>query len=248
MAKRSATVRRLSWVLGIPAATALAAFGVAAWQANAATPSPGPSPRVAAEPAGVSDPGPSPEPLVGTGNDPLTTHELARARAAALTPRLKAEARDVTGAAGPEYLWAEVVTDGAGRHAEVYYYDYRADKLVKQVVDLATGKVTGSYAAAGMQPPPARREVGAALGLLLAGPFAADLRDGYARATGRAFAGRDDIVVTAHVYDPRPADTGARRCGAHRCLQLVVQAVGGPFIDLSHLIVDLSGRRVARLK
>jgi hypothetical protein len=244
----STTARRLSWGLGISTATALAAFGVAAWQANAAPPSPGTTSGVAAEPARVSDPSPPPEPTAGTGSDPLTSDEVARARAAALTAKLSAEAEDATGAAGPEYLSAEVVTEGAGRHAEVYYYDYRTERLVKQVVDLATGAVTGSYSATRMQPPPARREVDTALGLLLAGPFAADLRDGYAAATGRAFAGPDDIVVTAHVYESRPADIGAHECGAHRCLQLVVQAADGPFIDLNHLIIDLSGRSIVRLR
>ncbi|WP_239087200.1 hypothetical protein [Actinoplanes digitatis] len=242
-------VKRSSWRLVVPAATALAAFGLVEWQANAAPPLPGTPPAAAtAEPARVSDPSPPPEPAAGTGGDPLTTGELARARAAALTPRLAAGARDVTGAAGPEYLSAETAADGATRQAEVYYYDYRADRLVKQVVDLATGRVTGSYSATGMQPPAARREVDAALGLLLAGPFAADLRDGYAAATGRPFAGAADVVVTAHVYRARPADTtGARACGVHRCLQLVAQAGDGPFIDLDHLIIDLSGRSIARL-
>ncbi|MET8153241.1 hypothetical protein ACIBSW_34180 [Actinoplanes sp. NPDC049668] len=244
MAGRSASAR-----LFVAAATALAAFGVVEWQANAAPPGPGAPPAAAtAEPARVTDPSTPPEPAAGTGGDPLTTAELARARAVALTPRLAAGARDVTGAAGPEYLSAETAADGATRQAEVYYYDYRADRLVKQVVDLAGGKVTGSYAAAGMQPPASRREVDAALGLLLAGPFAADLRERYAAATGRAYAGAGDVVVTAHVYRARPADTtGARQCGAHRCLQLVVQAADGPFIDLDHLIFDLSGRSVARL-
>ena len=154
----------------------------------------------------------------------------------------------VTGAAGPEYLSAEIATDGGGRRAEVYYYDYRADRLVKQVVDLSTGRVTGSYSATGMQPPAARREIDAALNLLLAGPFGADLRQGFAAATGRAYLGPDDIVASAYIHEARPADTLARECGAHRCLQLVVQAVDGPFVDLDDLIIDLSGRAVVRLK
>jgi hypothetical protein len=243
---RAATVRRLSWGLGISTVTALAAFGVASWQANAAPPSPG-GPGVAAEQPRVSDPSPAPEQATGTGSDALTTDEVGRARAVALAP-LTGGTEDVTGAAGPEYLSAELVTDGAQRRADVYYYDYRAEKLIKQVVDLGTGKVTGSYAAAGMQPPAADREVGTALDLVLASPHAAELRDGYARATGRTYSGKDDIVVTAHVYKARPADTAVRNCGKHRCLQLIVQAADGPFIDLNQIIIDLSGRTVARLK
>ena len=245
---RTTTARRWFWGLGISTATALAAFGVAGWQVHAAPPAPAATPGAAVDPPRVSDPSPAPEPAAGTGSDPLTTGEIAEARTAALSPLLAAGARDVTGAAGPEYLSGEPAADSAVRRAELYYYDYRTDTLVKQIVDLATGELTGSYAATGLQPPATAREVDTALGLVLAGPYAADLRDRYARGTGRALAGRQDLVVTAHVHRARPADTAARRCGAHRCLRLVVQAAGGPFIDLDDIIIDLSGRTVVRVK
>jgi len=248
----SHTVRRWSWGLAISTVTAVAAFGVASWHANAAPSSPGSTPGAtsgaAAEQPRVSNPSPVPEAAAGTGSDPLTTDEVGKARATALTPELAAKAKDVTGAAGPEYLSAEIAAPESGRRAELYYYDYATDKLVKQVVDVGTGKLIGSYSAAGLQPPASRREIEAARDLVLAGPFAKDLRDRFAQATGRALAGKDDLVVTAHVYRARPADTGAQECGWHRCLQLIVQAVGGPFIDANDIIIDLSGRTVARLK
>lgn len=246
----SHTVKRWSWGLSISTVTAVVAFGVASWHANAA-PSPGSTPgatSAAAEPARVSDPSPVPEAAAGTGSDPLTTDEVGKARATALTPQLVAEAKDVTGAAGPEYLSAEIAAPESGRRAELYFYDYTTDKLVKQVVDLGTGKLIGSYSAAGLQPPASRREIEAARDLVLASPFAKDVRDRYAQATGRVFAGKDDLVVTAHVYRARPADTGAKECGRHRCLQLIVQAAGGPYLDANDIIIDLSGRTVARLK
>jgi hypothetical protein len=244
---RSTTVRRWAWGLGISTATAVTAFGVAGWQASAA-PTPGTTPGAAAEQPRVSDPSPVAEPAAGTGSDALTAGELAKARTAALTRQLGA-AKDVTGAAGPEYLSAELSADSSVRRAELYFYDYGTDKLVKQVVDLGTGKLTGSYTATGMQQPAADREVATALDLVLAGPYAKDLRDRYAQATGRTWTGKQDVVVTAHVHQARPADPAAvRRCGAHRCLRLVVQAADGPFIDLDDIIIDLSGRTVARLK
>ncbi|GAB1692405.1 hypothetical protein [Krasilnikovia sp. M28-CT-15] len=239
--------RKWAWGLGIAAVTAVTAFGAASWQANAA-PSPSTPPGVAAEQPRVSDPQVGPEPAAGTGSDPLTGTEVANARKLAVTPQLAATARNVTGAAGPEYLSAEVDAESGGRHAELYYYDYGTDKLIKQVVDLATGKLAGSYSATRMQPPASPGEVTAALDLLLADPLAADLKDGYRKATGRELAGKDGLIADAHVYTADPADTGAGQCGAHRCLQLVVQTGDGHFIDVNHIIIDLSGRTVARLK
>jgi len=235
------------WVLGVATVTAVIAFGVASWEANAA---PAPStPTVAAEQPGVSNPDPGPAPAAGIGDDALTSTELTRARALAETAQLKAGAKDVTGAAGPEYLSAAIAdTDaGTGRTAELYYYDYRGNRLVKQVVDLTGGKLVGTYAATGMQLPPSDREVRTALELLLASPLSAELKDAYARATGQPFTGQG-LSPTAHIYHAMPADTGAAQCGKHRCLQLVVQVTGGPFIDINDIIIDLSGRTVARLK
>ncbi|MEU4215416.1 hypothetical protein [Actinoplanes sp. NPDC026623] len=239
--------RKWAWGLGIAAVTAVTAFSVASWQANAA-PAPNTPPGAAAEQPRVSDPRVGPEPATGTGSDPLTSSEVERARKIAVTTQLKAGAKDVTGAAGPEYLSAEVDTDSAGRRAELYFYDYRSDKLIKQVVDLGTGKLAGSFSAAKMQPPASQREVAAALDILLADPLGADLKDAYRTVTGKELAGKAGLVADAHVYTADPADTGARQCGKRRCLQLVVQTEDGHFIDVNHIIIDLSGRTAARLK
>ncbi|WP_067506915.1 hypothetical protein [Actinoplanes sp. TFC3] len=239
--------RRWAWGLGIATASALTAFGVASWQANAA-PNPAPSTAAAADAPRVSDPQPGPEAAAGTGADPLTTDEVGKARAAALTPELARKSTDVTGAAGPEYLSIELAEEGDARTADVYFYDYKTDKLVKQVVDLRTGKVAGSYSAAGMQLPASDREVQTALDLLMADPLAAELKSAYQQATGKTLAGKDGLTVTAHVFKARPADAATKQCGKHRCLQLVVQSKDGTFIDANDLVIDLSGRTVARLK
>jgi len=235
------------WVLGVATVTALIAFGVASWEANAA-PSPSAPPTVAADQASVSNPDPGPPPSAGIGDDALTSTELTRARTLAETAQLRAGARDVTGAAGPEYLAADIAdTDpGTGRTAELYYYDYHGGKLVKQVVDLDHGKLTGSYAATGMQLPPSDREVSTALQLLLANPLSSELKSAYIRATGTSFTGQG-LNPSAHVYHAMPADTGASQCGKDRCLRLIVQTSDGHILDLDKIIVDLSGRTVARL-
>jgi hypothetical protein len=239
--------RKWAWGTGIAVVTAVTAFGAASWQANAA-PSPSTPPGAAAEQPRVSDPQAGPEPAAGTGSDPLTSTEVERARKIAVTPQLASGTEDVTGAAGPEYLSAELDADADGRGAELYYYDYKADKLVKQVVDLNAGKLTGSYSAAKMQPPASRREVTAALDILLADPLASDLKEAFRAATGKQLAGKQDLVADAHVYTADAADSGASQCGKHRCLQLVVQTEDGHFIDVNQIIIDLSGRTAARLK
>ena len=195
----------------------------------------------------VSDPSAAPELASGTGSDPLTTSELAKARTVAVTPQLAANARNVAGEAGPEYLSAELDLDRPGRQAEVYFYDYQANKLIKQVVDLKTGKLAKSFSADSMQLPATQPEVDAALDLLLADPAAADLKDAYKKATGKEFAGKDGLTVNAHVFKARAADPTVKQCGKHRCLQLVVETPDGLFIDVHQIIVDLSGRKIARL-
>jgi hypothetical protein len=88
------------WILGVATVSAMLAFGVASWRANAA-PSPGGPPTVAAEPATVCNPNPGPEPVAGIDQDALTTTEPGRARALADNARLKTGTKDVTGVAGP---------------------------------------------------------------------------------------------------------------------------------------------------
>jgi len=237
-------VNKWGWGLGIATATALTAFGAASWHANAA-PNPG-NPTAASEETLVSDPKPGPERKNGIGVDALTTDEVTRARTIALTPELAAQAKDVTGKAGPQYLSVELAADGS-RTADVYFYDYGKNKLFKQVVDLQAGKLAKSFSADSMQLPATQPEVDAALDLLLADPAAADLKDAYKKATGKEFAGKDGLTVNAHVFKARAADPTVKQCGKHRCLQLVVETPDGLFIDVHQIIVDLSGRKIARL-
>ncbi|GIF12885.1 hypothetical protein FHX34_102822 [Actinoplanes teichomyceticus] len=239
--------RKWGWGLGIATVSAVTAFGLASWQANAAPSAPA-TPGATADQPRVSHPSPVPEAAAGTGSDPLTGTEVDRARGIALTPELAATARDVTGQPGPEYLAAELDAEGTGREAELYFYDYRTEKLYKQVVDVRTGKLVKSYSATGMQPPASEREAKVALDLLLADPLGANFREAYRKATGQQLGGADGLVPTAHVYTAKPADQGAGQCGASRCVQLIVKTADGHFINVTDLVIDLSGRTVARLK
>nr|BFE75747.1 hypothetical protein GCM10020092_090480 [Actinoplanes digitatis] len=229
--------------LGIATVTAVTAFGVASWQANAA-PSPGTPPGAAAEQPRVSDPRVAPEPATGTGSDPLTSAEVDRARKIAVIPL--SGGKDAAGAAGPEYLSAELDAESGGRSAELYYYDYKTDKLVKQVVDLKTGKLAGSYSAAKMQPPASQHEVAAALDILLADPLAADLKDAYRAATARSSrASRAWCRTRTSIRRMRPTAAAQWQapCPGWSCRPRTAY-----YRRQHQMVIDLSGRTVARLK
>jgi len=254
--------QRLRWGLGIASSTAVVALAVA-WigGATASTPQRAPGGEAAAaaetEPAQApaaapaTDPTTGPAPAAGVGRDPLTPSELDRARTAALDASLRAGTTDVNGAAGPEYLSFELVESkaaGAPRRAAVYFYDYTANKLIKRVVNLKTGAVEGTFSAARRQPPPADREVAKALEIFLADGLSADFKTRFQTATGKAFTAPAQLDITGTTYVARPADTGADKCGENRCVQFITQVPNGPFIDITDIVVDLSGRTVARLR
>jgi hypothetical protein len=252
--------QRLRWGFGIAVTTAVVATAAVSLAAAATAPTPAPTPatgaaagetRVETEsgPVTVDDPTPGPAPAAGTGRDPITPNERAAARAVAAGGL--AAGTDVTGAAGSEYLSSELVddrSDGA-RRAAFYFYNYTDNTLVKQVVNLKTGKLDGSFAAPGIQPPASERESTEAFRLFLASELSADFKARFRQATGSDLTDLKQVLLSTPSYVAAPADEGAPQCGRHRCLQLVPQVPnGGVFIDITDIVVDLSGRVVARLK
>jgi hypothetical protein len=151
----------------------------------------------------------------------------------------------VTGAAGAEILSVNLpgaVGEGGLRRAEVLLYDYRSDRLLKRVVNLTAGKVDGSYSAAGRQPPPVTREIEAASGLLWNDKSAAVLHERFKAATGADLTSLAQLTVDAQSFTAAEGP-----CARHRCLMLLPQPAGQPYLDLTDLVVDLSARAVIRL-
>jgi hypothetical protein len=228
---------RLRWGLGIAVTTALVAFGVASIDAGAAPSTPAPD-----TPGGATAPR-------GTGRDPVTPTELDRARTLVAGAPLPGASTDVTGGPGLEYLSFELVDSKRDdvRRAALYFYNYTGDTLVKRVVNLTAGVVEATHSATGMQPPATAREVSVAFDVLLADPLGAEFRSRYQRVTGGPFTTVDRVRVTAQTFVSQSTDRTVANCGKHRCVQLITQARGGPYIDITDLVVDLSGRTVARL-
>ncbi|KRV49134.1 hypothetical protein AQ490_21640 [Wenjunlia vitaminophila] len=196
----------------------------------------------------------------GVGTDQLTPDEEERARALALGQdrAARSTSEDVRGRTGaPQYLRVELLEDPDGgfgsstadRRAEVSYYDYGDDTLVRKTVDLSTGEVTSSARTSGAQPPPTRQEAAEAAAVLLRSPAGAGLRQDYRAATDRQLTDADQLTVRGMMYRAPAGATGqAAQCGEHRCMTLFTRVRGGPWIDTRYLVVDLSDRVAFRVR
>ena len=263
----SPDTRKRRLILGSAVMTTVvsAAIAVATFDASAAVAPPStapsgpvapiPSGPVTAAPSGPVTPAPSGPP--GAGDVPLTAAEMAKARSIAVTPELTESAKDVTGAKGPEFLAAKIVVGGASRVAAVYLYDYAANELIKQIVDITAGKLTGSFQAAqGTQLPASDKEIATALDLVLASPVGAELKKLYTTVSDKPWTGPNQIKADANIYFAAPdnsddsddSDDSTSKCGEDRCLRLVAQVADGPFIELDDITVNLSQREVVQLR
>jgi hypothetical protein len=192
-------------------------------------------------------------PAHGTGDDPLTADEIARARQAALGAdrTLRTTSQDVQGHDGaPQFLTADLTEgDSAGRRADVLFYNYRDDRVVRTTVDLGTGRVVHTESGTRVQPPPTGPEAREALKVLLADPLGDGVRQDFEAATGHPLSVAGQLAVRGMTYDnPPPGDAELADCdGAHRCVRLFTRLRGGPWIDTRQFVIDLSDRTVHRI-
>ncbi|MFJ5215303.1 Tat pathway signal sequence domain protein [Streptomyces sp. NPDC088354] len=192
-----------------------------------------------------------------TGPGPLTRAEVDRAKSIALQRDGLRSARDVDGGRGPEYLDTDLAAPAddpartdEDRRAEVLFYDYGHDRLVKKTVDLTRGTVERTDTASGLQPPPSADETAEAAGLLIKDPLGQGLRDDFSAATeGAALTSPDQLRLRGISFNTaeQSAPAGLRKCGEHRCVRLFTQVKDGPWIDTTRFVVDLSDRTVGRI-
>ncbi|MFC9734565.1 Tat pathway signal sequence domain protein [Streptomyces roseolus] len=191
----------------------------------------------------------------GTGTDPLTDDELARARELALGAPDSAARQDVDGGRGrPQHLGTELADPAPGREterrAQVRFYDYARDELVTRTVDLATGKVETTATRRGVQPSAHPEELRAALELILASPLGKGVKEDYRDATGTELTSADQLWFNGDVYRTyreKNVPEALSRCGEHRCVRLVTKVRNGAWIDTRNIIVDLSAKNVVRV-
>lgn len=193
----------------------------------------------------------------GTGRDPLTDDELARVERIALNRQLFRSSEDVDGDRGPQRLvidLAEPEADelddrNAPRRADVMVYDYKDDTLVTKTVNLDTGKVEQTGTRRDVQPPLTRTENTEAAKILLASPLSAGLKADYKDGIGKELTSPDQLELDSMVIRGAPGAQPAAldKCGEHRCARLFPNALNGPWIDMRHLVIDLSARAVAEL-
>jgi hypothetical protein len=136
------------------------------------------------------------------------------------------------------------------RRADVYYYDYNRDEVLRQVVDLRNGEVLESQSRRAETPPPVTRvEARAGLQLILDHPqLGPSLRSLYREVSGRELTNPDQLRAQAGLADAPPAGsplaTVAAACAQHRCLQYLLPYDDQRFIDATNLVVDLSAGEV----
>lgn len=262
---RGRTVKRALWGAGIAVAATAAMIAVTLPNSSSADGggSGGSKGRTAAASAGTSGQGGGTAavtengPAQGrqTGVGPLTKEEVGRARTLALghgTPRgsLTAERKQ-----GAEYLDADLVEPAdaaadAPRRVEVLFYDYGHDRLVKQTVNLDSGKVERTDTATGVQPPPSNDETRQAADLLIRDPLGKNLRTDFKAATkGRTLTSPDQLRLRGMSFDTdeQSAPAGLEKCGRNRCVRLFTQVKNGPWIDATDYVVDLSDHTVGRI-
>ncbi len=200
------------------------------------------------------------------GSDPLGPQEIARAKALAERSQRVQRARSRGGAferprslqrlERVQFLFAErsqtgKSTENSGRRADVFFYDYSSDEIIRQVVDLRAGEaVETTRTAVEQQPPVTSNEARAGIQLVLDHPqLGPTLRTLYRQLSGQDITGPEQLHVQAGIYTPRngpgtPLASAASACDRHRCVYYLVPYDDGRYIDASNMVVDLSAGQV----
>ncbi len=140
----------------------------------------------------------------------------------------------------------------SNRRANVYIYDYDADKLIHLVVNARSGKVVHRSALTDVQLPLIDEEIQRATNLVFSDPNTRSrLEQEFLSATGKHLQDISQIhfkafSFTADTVDSRDLADSARsitRCGRSRCTQILMYTADKVVLDVSP-IVDLSGNTV----
>jgi hypothetical protein len=142
----------------------------------------------------------------------------------------------------------KAVEDSAPRRADVFVYSYDDDVLTWQVVNVETGRVDQDSVVPDTQLPLVDEERDRALEIAMANPqFEQRLATAFRQATGRDLGDVDEDLVVEPIIFRADSNTStppaARRCGQHRCAQLMLSSSDEFLIDLLP-VIDLTAGRV----
>jgi hypothetical protein len=196
-----------------------------------------------------------------TGFDPLTPAEIERARAfseksegvsAALAQSIARTSRVKT-LSNVQFLFAQRFDEKKGappglRRADVVYYNYANDEVVRLIVNLKTSEIDKVLVARaeGNQPPVTSIEANAAAQLILDHPdLGGPLRRIYKQANGKDLRDSSELGAQGVIYfvnstAERPLDKITQICRYHRCIQLFIPFGETRLVDASNLVIDLS--------
>jgi hypothetical protein len=196
-----------------------------------------------------------------TGFDPLTPAEIERARTfseksqgvSAAHAQSIARTSRVPTLSNFQFLFAQRFDEKKGapsglRRADVVYYNYANDEVVRLIVNLKTGEIDKVLVtrAEGNQPPVTSIEANAAAQLILDHPeLGASLRRMFRQASGREPRNASEIDAQGVIYfvnatAAKPLDKITQICRFHRCIQLFIPFDETRQIDASNLVIDLS--------
>lgn len=192
---------------------------------------------------------PTKRPDLGESREPLSTKETGYAiHLASTDDSIPADATDVRGEAGPQFLYAELPTDidSTGRKAVIVLYDYTGDRTYQQAVNLKSGEVS-STSAERLQPPPSPDEATAAITIAINTAPAPQFTRQFERSEGVPLVSADQVAYVAGAWRYDGTTTGGKECGADRCAQLIVKTTSGAYLDTGDLVVNLSTGRIVTL-
>ena len=197
----------------------------------------------------------NPQPI---GTDPLSAAELALAQDAAANSILVQQAQ----ASQQRVKFMSAERHDAPKHeqpsqrrADVVFYNYATDQVIRQVVNLQTHVIeaTRILPGEGHQPPVIHSEAEAAVQLILAHPtLSQELQQAFLQATGQFLLRASQLQVQGILFVPEnlsgtPLSKMTSVCRQHRCIQLFLRADGmatQAMLDVSNVVADLSAGKL----
>jgi hypothetical protein len=183
---------------------------------------------------------------IAAAYDQLTGSEVEYVRYLGAQAEAFAAGVDVFGEPGLQFLSTDVADaqaygDGQRRLLSLYY-DYATNETVSMIVNVTTGTVESVERAGGSQPAPTDAETALAWELLLESDLSEPLTAEFAALTGGSAltTASAEVELTAHSFITDAGSFGAESCGVDRCVQLLAQVAGGPFLTTTTYVVNLS--------